>query len=120
MRFDRAGSSELHIGPPKKYFKCDKKTEVFQEHFFLLKNTHIFEKWLPKGAQIGEGISRVAPLGAPSEPQSIFTPKSVATGIQQVAQVRQNDTHSAPKVPPEPEMWLKNNIKNWRAFPPRT
>jgi len=46
---------------------------------------------------MGEGISRVAPLGTPLERHPFFIPKSVAKGLQKLPQGGQKDTQSAPK-----------------------
>ena len=75
MRFDRASSIQLHVGPPTNSPQSDKKKEVFQEHVFFNTNAQMYEQCPPKGIQMGEFISVMAPLGAPLEPQSVFFPK---------------------------------------------
>ena len=71
---DCAGAYGLHMSPSFGALsvtkKLKKKSNLFQNPSFLQKK--IFKKRAPKGVQKGEGISGVAPLGAPLEPQADF------------------------------------------------
>ena len=88
--------------------KIKEKKQPISEPPFLAKKSKILEKRAPKGLQKGEGISGVAPLGAPLEPQADFDSKSEPTAPPKCSQGPKN----ASKVTPEgPKMILKVTLK---------
>ena len=62
--------------PIPKSAQCNQKiieqTNICKTHYFLLKIREKSRNLSQKGAQMGEFISGVGPLGAPLAPQSVF------------------------------------------------
>ena len=74
------------------------KTNMCKTHDFLLKIREKSKNLSQKGAQMGEFISRVVPLGAPVAPQSVFWTKSAPKRLQKWPQGAQIEPKSDAKV----------------------
>ena len=72
----------------------------------LPSTTEIIEKWHQNGAQKGEGILGLAPLGAPLARQSVFGHKQYTQSAPNITPRVQKLTQNAPKITPRSQNGL--------------